>query len=45
MIACALLSILSLLYLDIDWLKLLSRTPEIGGVFWSFCSLIFHRWT
>ena len=33
LIACALLSLLSLLYLDIDWLKLLSRTPEIGGVF------------
>ena len=41
MIACALLSILSLLYLDIDWLKLLSRTPEIGGVFWELLQFDF----
>ena len=31
--ACAVLSVLSLLYLEIDWLKLLMRTPEIGEVF------------
>ena len=39
--ACALLSVLSLLYLDIDWLKLLSRTPEIGGVFWELLQFDF----
>ena len=32
------LSLLSLIYLDIDWIKLISRFPDIGGikVFFSF---------
>ena len=28
------LSVISLLFLDISWIKLFSRIPEIGGVFW-----------
>ena len=27
-------TVASLFYLDIDWIKLISRIPEIGGVFW-----------
>ena len=29
-----LLTVISLIYLDIDWLRMLSRVPEIGRVFW-----------
>lgn len=35
----AVLAILSLLYLDIDWAKMASRVPDIGLVFWDlFCT-------
>lgn len=39
----ALLSVLSLLYLDIDWLKMLSRVPDIGEVFWELAHLDFSN--
>ena len=34
MIGVAVLSVISLIYLDIDWLKLASRIPDMGEVFW-----------
>lgn len=37
----AVLSILSLLYLDIDWAKMASRVPDIGLVFWDLFHLDF----
>ena len=39
--AAALLSAVSLVYLDIDWLKMLSRVPDIGIVFWDLAHLDF----
>lgn len=39
----ALLSAVSLVYLDIDWLKMLSRVPDIGGVFWDLAHLDFSN--
>lgn len=41
LLAVAVLTVLSLIYLNIDWLKLASRTPEIGGVFWELAHLDF----
>ncbi len=35
------LTVLSLLYLEIDWLKMASRIPEIGGIFWELAHLDF----
>ena len=37
----AVLTVLSLLYLDIDWAKMLSRVPDIGLVFWDLAHLSF----
>lgn len=34
MCAVAVLTLLSFWYLDIDWIRLLSRTPDIGLIFW-----------
>ena len=39
----AVLSVISLLYLQIDWLKLLSRTPDVGGVFWELMHFDFSN--
>ena len=39
LLGVAALSVLSLLYLEIDWLKMLSRVPDIGGVFWALAHL------
>ena len=39
----AVLSVLSLLYLEIDWGKMLSRVPDIGGVFWELAHLDFSN--
>ena len=39
----AVLSILSLLYLDIDWAKMASRVPDIGLVFWDLFHLDFSN--
>ncbi|MBS6398096.1 MAG: ABC transporter permease subunit [Clostridiales bacterium] len=41
LIAVVALSILSLLYLDIDWVKIVSRIPDIGEVFWNLAHLNF----
>ncbi len=41
--AVAVLTVLSLLYLDIDWLKLASRVPEIGEVFWELVHFDFSN--
>lgn len=38
-----LLTIVSLVYLDIDWLKLLTRLPDIGGVFRELAHLDFSN--
>lgn len=35
------LTVVSLIYLDIDWIKMLSRVPDIGGVFWELAHLDF----
>ena len=35
------LTVISLLYLEIDWLKMLSRVPDIGVVFWELAHLDF----
>lgn len=43
MIGILVLSLVSLLYLDIDWLKLLSRIPAIGEVFWELAHLDFSN--
>ncbi|HIS25560.1 MAG TPA: ABC transporter permease subunit [Candidatus Pullilachnospira intestinigallinarum] len=37
----AVLSVLSLLYLNIDWLKMASRIPDVGMVFWELGHLDF----
>lgn len=39
----AFLTIISFLYLEIDWLKLLSRVPEIGAVFWELAHFNFSN--
>ncbi len=41
LIGVTVLSILSLIYLDIDWGKMASRVPEIGSVFWDLAHLDF----
>lgn len=41
LISVAVLSILSLLYLEIDWGKMFSRIPDIGEVFWDLAHLDF----
>lgn len=41
LVGAAALSLLSLLYLQIDWMKMLSRVPDIGGVFWNLAHLDF----
>ena len=43
LIGVAALSVLSLLYLGIDWAKMLSRAPDIGGVFWDLAHLDFSN--
>lgn len=35
------LSVMSLVYLDIDWLKMASRIPDVGVVFWNLAHLEF----
>ncbi len=37
------LTILSLLYLEIDWIKMFFRIPEIGVVFWELAHLDFSN--
>lgn len=41
MAGVAVLSVLSLVYLNIDWIKIFSRIPDIGGVFWDLAHLDF----
>lgn len=41
LIGVVVLSVISLLYLQIDWLKLASRVPDIGVVFWELAHLDF----
>lgn len=41
LIGVVVLSVISLLYLQIDWLKLASRVPDIGEVFWELAHLDF----
>lgn len=43
LVGVAVLSLLSLFYLNIDWLKILSRIPDIGGVFWELGHLDFSK--
>lgn len=37
------LTLISLYYLDIDWLKLVSRIPDVGGVFWQLAHFEFSK--
>lgn len=37
------LAVLSLFFLEIDWLKLISRIPDVGGVFWELGHLDFSH--
>lgn len=37
------LSLLSLIYLDIDWIKLISRFPDIGGISWELAHFDFSN--
>ena len=37
------LTLISLYYLDIDWLKLVSRVPDVGGVFWQLAHFEFDK--
>lgn len=37
------LTVLSLFYLEIDWGKLASRIPEVGGVFWELAHFDFSK--
>lgn len=41
LISMAVLSAVGLIYLESDWLKMLSRVPDIGGVFWELAHLDF----
>ena len=41
LVATVVLTVASLFYLQIDWIKLLSRVPDIGGVFWELGLLDF----
>ena len=37
------ISMISLCYLDIDWLKLASRVPDVGNVFWELAHFEFDK--
>ena len=41
LISAVFLTVLSIAYLKIDWLKLISRVPDIGVVFWDLAHLDF----
>lgn len=43
MAGALLCTVASLLYLDIDWVKLISRIPDIGGVFWKLAHFDFSH--
>ena len=43
LIGVAALSVISLLYLQLDWVKLASRVPDIGVVFWDLAHLDFSN--
>ena len=43
MISVLLLSIISLFILNVDWLKLFSRVPEIGVVFYKLALFNFDK--
>lgn len=38
-----LLTVVSLIYLDIKWLKLLARVPDVFGVFWELAHFEFEK--
>ncbi len=40
-----LLTAVSLIYLQIPWLKLFSRVPDVGTIFWKLLHLDFSRWS
>lgn len=43
LITVAVLSVLSLFYLEIDWAKMASRLPDVGIVFWDLAHLDFSN--
>ncbi len=43
LITVAVLTVISLFYLEIDWLKLLSRIPNVGDVFWKLAHFDFGK--
>lgn len=44
LVGTAVLSIASLIYLQLPWLKLLSRLGDVGNVFWKLAHFDFTRW-
>lgn len=43
MLAISVLTVISLVYLNIDWIKLFSRIPNIGEVFWELGHFVFFK--
>lgn len=43
LIIMSLLTVISLMYLKIDWIKLCSRIPDIGEVFWELAHFNFSK--
>lgn len=41
--AIVILTLISLYYLDIDWLKMASRVPDVGNVFWQLAHFEFDK--
>lgn len=44
LLGTAVLTILSLLFLEIPWLKLAARVPEVGDIFWKLMHFDLSRW-
>lgn len=43
LVSIAVLFIISLIFLDISWLKLISRVPDIGDIFWKLLHFDFSK--
>ncbi len=44
LIGLSLLCLISLVYLNLDWVKLISRLPEIGEIFYELAHFEFTKW-
>lgn len=45
LVSIAVLTAVSLVFLDIPWLKLLSRVPDIGDIFWKLLHFDISKWS